>query len=45
MCYKWFTAVHTEEKPMTGAVIIEKARSFCDEMEVVDKCAFSEGWL
>ena len=26
--YLWFTAVHSEGKPVTGPVIIEKAKSF-----------------
>jgi len=29
-------------KSVTGPTIIEKAKSFYDEMKVCDKCAFSE---
>ena len=36
--YKWFTAVHSEGKPMTGPMIVEKAKSFYDCMKITDKC-------
>jgi hypothetical protein len=42
---KWFTAMHSEGKILTGPMMIEKAKSFYDEMETTDKCTFSEGWL
>jgi len=32
--YKWFTAVHSEGKPVTVPMIIEKAKSFFDEIKV-----------
>jgi hypothetical protein len=41
--YRWFTAVRSKGKPMTGPVIIKKAKSFYDEMEVTDKYTFSKG--
>jgi hypothetical protein len=28
---------------MTGPTIMEKAKSFYDELEIADKCTFSEG--
>jgi hypothetical protein len=34
-----------EEKPMTGSLIIEKAKFFYDEMKITDKCTFYDGWL
>jgi len=43
--HKWFTEVCAEGKPMTGLMITEKSKSFCDEMKVIEKCIFSEGWL
>ena len=43
--YKWFTAMHSEGKPVTGPMIIEKAKSFYDEMTITYKCTFSEGCL
>jgi hypothetical protein len=41
--YKWFTTMRSEVKPVTGPMIIEKAKSFHDEMKIPDKCTFSEG--
>jgi hypothetical protein len=29
--YKWFRAVHSNGKCLTGPMIIEKAKCFCDE--------------
>jgi hypothetical protein len=33
----------SEGKPVTGAMIIEKAKSFYDEMKITDKCILPEG--
>jgi len=30
---------------MTGLMITEKSKSLCDEMKVIKKFVFSEGWL
>lgn len=38
---QWFTAIHSEEKPVTGPVIIEKANSFYDQIKITEKCMFS----
>jgi hypothetical protein len=35
----------SEEKPVTGPMIIQKGKSFYDEMRITDKFTFSEGWL
>jgi len=35
---KWFTGMHSAGKPTSGRMVIEKAKSFCDEPEVTDKC-------
>jgi hypothetical protein len=43
--HKWFTAVHSKGKAMTGHIIIEEAESFYDEMKITDKCTFYKGWL
>jgi hypothetical protein len=40
---KWFTAIYSRERPVTGRVVIEKVKSFYDEVKVTDKCTFSEG--
>ena len=44
MLHKWFTAVSSKRKPVTGSMRIDKARSF-DVKIKIDKCIFSEGWL
>lgn len=36
-------AVHSEGKPVAGHMIIEKGESFYDEVEITDKCEFSDG--
>jgi hypothetical protein len=35
--------MHSEGKLMIGLMVIEEAKSFYDEIEVIDKCIFSEG--
>jgi hypothetical protein len=43
--YKWFTAMHSEGKLMTGPMIIEKATYFYDYVKITGKCTctFYEG--
>jgi hypothetical protein len=41
--YKRFIVMHCNGKLLTGHVIIEKAKYFCDEMKITDKCTLSEG--
>jgi hypothetical protein len=43
MLYKRFVVMHCSGKSVTGLVIIEKPKDFCDEMKITDKCTFSEG--
>jgi hypothetical protein len=43
--YKWFTVMHSEGKIVTESMLIEKAKSFFNEMQKTEKCTFSEGWL
>jgi hypothetical protein len=43
--HRWFTAMHSEGKPVTGPMIVEKAKCFYDEMKITGKCVFSEGCL
>jgi hypothetical protein len=40
---KWFTAMHSEGNLVNGPRIIEKAKSFYEEMNITDMCTFSEG--
>jgi hypothetical protein len=35
--------MHSEGNPMNGPTIIEKTKSFYDEMKITDMCTFSEG--
>jgi hypothetical protein len=45
LLYKWYRAMHSEQKPVTGPVIIKKAKSCYDAVKTADKCTFCEGWL
>jgi hypothetical protein len=40
---KWFPAMCSKGNPVTGPMVIDKAMSFYDEMNVHGKCTFSEG--
>jgi hypothetical protein len=35
----------SEGKPITEPAIIKKVQSFCDEMNVTDRCNFLGSWL
>jgi hypothetical protein len=39
----WFTAMHSKGKSMSGPVIIEKTKYLYDEMQITDRCTFSQG--
>jgi hypothetical protein len=41
--YLWLTAVRSKGKAMTWPMLIGKAKSFYDEMKIIDKCTFFEG--
>jgi V8-like Glu-specific endopeptidase len=41
--YKWLTAMCSKGKPVTRHMMIEKAKSFYDEMSKTEKWTFSEG--
>jgi hypothetical protein len=43
--YKWLTEMHFEGIPMTGPMVIKRAESFYNEMEITDGCEFFEGEL
>lgn len=44
--YTWFSAKRSEGKPVTGPMLIEKAKLFEQELNLEeDKCTFSSGWL
>jgi hypothetical protein len=42
---QWFRAMYSQGKPMSGRMIIEKAKSCYDEMKIADKYTLLEGWL
>jgi hypothetical protein len=39
--FKWLAAVCSDGKPVTALMIIEKCKSFYDEIKITDKCTFS----
>ena len=41
-CVKCFPAIHSDRKEMTWTMIIEKAKSFYNEVTITDKYIFSE---
>ena len=43
MLNRWFTGINSAGKSMSECMVIEIAKSFCDELAVTDKCTFSEG--
>ncbi|XP_069821771.1 large ribosomal subunit protein uL23m isoform X1 [Dendropsophus ebraccatus] len=43
--YMWFSEMRSQGIAVTGPMIIEKAKAFYTEMEITEKCIFSEGWL
>uniref|UniRef100_K7GDC9 HTH CENPB-type domain-containing protein n=1 Tax=Pelodiscus sinensis TaxID=13735 RepID=K7GDC9_PELSI len=42
--FKWFSAKRSEGKPITGPVLIEKAKQFHSQMNINKSCVF-RGWL
>ncbi|GBM70630.1 Jerky [Araneus ventricosus] len=44
--FKWFSAVCSEGKPVTGPMIVEKAKKFGQDLGVAEsECNYSDGWL
>ena len=42
---KWFTPKCLERAPISGPMLLEKAKYFYDQMGMTDQCAFSDGCL
>ena len=42
MLCKWFTAMHYKAKPVTGPMVVERAKSY-DGMNITAKCNMSQG--
>jgi hypothetical protein len=40
MLYKWFMIKHSEGVPVSGPMLIEKAKEFYAEMELMEECDF-----
>jgi len=45
MLCKWFTAMHSKAKPVTRPMVVEKAKSSYDGINITAKSTMSEGWL
>jgi len=43
--YEWFMFKRSEGAPISGPMLIEKAKELYAEMELTEECAFSDGWL
>ncbi|GBO21549.1 Jerky [Araneus ventricosus] len=44
--FKWFSAVRSKGKPVTGPMIVEKAKKFGQDLGVAEsECNYSDGWL
>ena len=43
--YMWFRAQRSEGKPVSGPLIIEKAKKLRDDLGISKDCTFSVGWL
>ena len=44
--YTWFSAKRSEEKPITGPMVIGRAKQFSNDLNVKEgDCKFSRGWL
>jgi len=41
--YMWFTLVPTKGKAVTRPMLFGKAKSFYDEIKIIDTCTFLEG--
>ena len=44
--FKWFSAVRSEGKPVTGLMIVEKEKKFDQDLGIAEsECNYSDGWL
>ncbi|XP_004484550.1 jerky protein homolog [Dasypus novemcinctus] len=43
--YEWFLAKRAEGVPVSGPMLIEKAKDFYEQMRLTEPCVFSGGWL
>ncbi|KAM5280713.1 jerky protein homolog [Ctenodactylus gundi] len=43
--YEWFLVQRAEGIPVSGPMLIEKAKDFYEQMRLTEPCVFSGGWL
>lgn len=43
--YEWFLGQRAEGVPVSGPMLIEKAKDFYEQMQLTEPCVFSGGWL
>ncbi|XP_037348087.1 jerky protein homolog [Talpa occidentalis] len=43
--YQWFLAQRAAGVPVSGPMLIEKAKGFYEQMQLTEPCVFSGGWL
>jgi hypothetical protein len=43
--YEWFLVKRAEGVPVSGPMLIEKAKDFYEQMRLTEPCVFSGGWL
>ncbi|XP_041625152.1 jerky protein homolog [Vulpes lagopus] len=43
--YEWFLGKRAEGVPVSGPMLIEKAKDFYEQMQLTEPCVFSGGWL
>lgn len=43
--YQWFLLKREEGVPISGPLLIEKARDFSQKLNIATECKFSDGWL
>ena len=43
--YEWFLVKRSEGVPVSGPMLIEKAKEFYEQMQLTEPCVFSGGWL
>lgn len=43
--YEWFLGKRAEGVPVSGPMLIEKAKDFYEQMRLTEPCVFSGGWL
>ncbi|XP_054446087.1 jerky protein homolog [Pteronotus mesoamericanus] len=43
--YEWFLGQRAEGVPVSGPMLVEKAKDFYGQMQLTEPCVFSGGWL